>query len=403
MRTLANNAGLSEDRVSGSSPRSSNLEQVILKPDFPEEGHASAPDDVRDPAETGLYGVNGSIPMRVRINRLGQANEPDGPNLGVPVERVQAMRWIIVIVAVLVTAPGCGWKEESEKWRRTAEDYKAQLATANSTLDQTRTEHIEKLRAQSQKLSDAMLEASTKLDPLAIRKIYLNNRDLSDVARQLEAENAAAVPKDGDLSLSDAQLRFAVTDFKGRSVVRAYLDYESDPFLQCELTTTEPVLRVPYNIATEFYDELFKGSRAHASAKSFFTLDEHATDEIKDEIAEKLADAQFRARRGEIDARYKDAVTSAFGVYLKQGGSATAEGLPKPVFLTHKFRTPGRHEIRIQVEPKTPVWEVRLTATEVAKGQDEKIIKNWQINASTTPDLKNIPRMVFWIRYRPGD
>lgn len=201
--------------------------------------------------------------------------------------------------------------------------------------------------------------------------------------------------------LADAQLRFDVTGYKGRSVIRAYLDYDNAPFLESELAVTEPVLPLPYNIATGFYDELFKADRAHASesASSFFPLD----DDAKGEITAKLADTHFSARRGEIDTRYKNAVTSEFSAYLKRGSSGTPQGLPKPVFLAHQFCTPGRHEIRIQLEPKTPDWEVRLTATDVTKEKNEKIIKYWQLNANTTPLPNNIPNMVFWIRYRPDD
>ena len=137
--------------------------------------------------------------------------------------------------------------------------------------------------------------------------------------------------------------------------------------------------------------------------KSLFVVDEQAKDEMKDEIATKLADAEFSARRGEINARYKNAVNSEFTGYLKRGSFDTPEGLPKPVFLAHQFRTPGRHEIRVRVEPKTTVWEVRLTATEMANGKNEQTIKYWQLNPSTTSDPTNIPRMVFWIRYRPDD
>ena len=313
------------------------------------------------------------------------------------------MRWIVV-VAALVASPGCGWSSETEKWRRTAEDYKTQLATANTTLDQTRKdfkEQSEKWQIQSQKLGAAMIDASTKLDPFEIRKIYLDNRDLTAVADQLEAKIASAVPEDGALMLTDAQLRFDVTGYKGRSVIRAYLDYDNAPFLESELAVTEPVLPLPYNIATGFYDELFKADRAHASesASSFFPLD----DDAKDEITAKLADTHFSVRRGEIDTRYKNAVTSEFSAYLKRGSFGTPQGLPKPVFLAHQFCTPGRHEIRIRLEPKTPDWEVRLTATDVAKEKDEKIIKYWQLNANTTPLPNNIPNMVFWIRYRPDD
>ena len=313
------------------------------------------------------------------------------------------MRWIIV-VAALVASPGCGWSSETEKWRRTAEDFKTQLETANTTLDQTRKdlkEQSEKWQIQSQKLGAAMIDASSTLDPLEIRKIYLDNRDLTAVADQLEAKIASAVPEDGDLMLTDAQLRFDVTGYKGRSVIRAYLDYDNAPFLESELAVTEPVLPLPYNIATGFYDELFKADRVHASesASSFFPLD----DDAKDEMTAKLADTHFSARRGEIDKRYKNAVTSEFNAYLKRGDFGTPQGIPKPIFLAHQFRTPGRHEIRIQLEPKTPDWEVRLTATDVAKEKDEKTIKYWQLNAKTTPLPNNIPTMVFWIRYRPED
>jgi hypothetical protein len=338
--------------------------------------------------------------MHLGINRRRGSIESEGANPGTPVERVQAMR-CIVVVAVLVALSGCGWKAESENWRRTAEDYKTQLATANATFEQTLKEQSEKSRLQSQQLSDAMVDASTKLDPLAIKKIYQDHRDLTDVVRQLEAEITSAVPAAGELMLADAQLRFDVTHYKGRSIIRAYVDYDIAPFLETELAAAEPVLPLPYNIATGFYDELFKTNRAGASAKSFFVLDDAAKDEIKDGIATKLADAQFGARREEIDTRYKDAVNSAFSDYLKRGDMP--RGAPKSIFLARQFRTPGRHEIRIQLEPKTPVWEVRLTATEVAKGKDDKIIKYWQLNPSTTPDLKNIPRMAFWIRYRPED
>ena len=251
------------------------------------------------------------------------------------------MRWIVV-VAALVASPGCGWSSETEKWRRTAEDYKTQLETANTTLDQTQKdfkEQSEKWQIQSQKLGAAMIDASTTLDPFEIRKIYLDNRDLTAVADQLEAKIASAVPEDGDLMLTDAQLRFDVTGYKGRSVIRAYLDYDSAPFLESELAVTEPVLPLPYNIATGFYDELFKADRAHASesASSFFPLD----DDAKDEITAKLADTHFAARRGEIDTRYKNAVTSEFSAYLKRGGFGTPQGLPKPVFLAAPVPHPG--------------------------------------------------------------
>jgi hypothetical protein len=201
--------------------------------------------------------------------------------------------------------------------------------------------------------------------------------------------------------LTDAQLRFDVTGYKGRSVIRAYLDYDLAPFLVAELAANEPILPLPYNIATAFYDQISKADRAHTSesASSLFPLD----DDAKDEKTAKLADTHFAKRRGEIDTRYKDAVTSEFSAYIQRGGFGTTRGVPNPVFLARQFRTPGRHEIRIQMEPKSPDWEVRLTATEVAKEKSEKTIWSWQLNASTTPDPKNIPRMVFWIRYGPAD
>jgi hypothetical protein len=313
------------------------------------------------------------------------------------------MRWI-VIVAALVASPGCGWSSDSEKWRRSAEDFKTQLATANTTLDQARKdfkEQSEKWQLQSQKLGAAMIDASTTLDPFEIRKIYQDNRDLTAVADQLEAKIASAVPEDGALVLTDAQLRFDVTGYKGRSVIRAYLDNDNAPFLESELAVTEPVLPLRYNIATGFYDELLKADRAHASESesSFFPLDDAA----KRELTAELADTHFSARRGEIDTRYKNAVTSEFSAFVKRGSFGTPQGLPKPIFLAHQFCTPGRHEIRIRLEPKTPDWEVRLTATDVAKAKDEKIIKYWQLNANTTPIPNYIPNMVFWIRYRPDD
>ena len=246
-----------------------------------------------------------------------------------------------------------------------------------------------------------MLDASSRLDPLEIRKIYLDNHDLTAVADQLEAKIASAVPEDGALLLTDAQLRFDVTGYQGRSVIRVYLDYDSAPFLESELAVSEPVLPLTYNIAAGFYDELFKADRVHASesASSFFTVD----DDAKDEMTAKLADTHFSARRGEIDTRYKNAVTSEFSAYVKRGSLGTPQGVPKPIFLARQFSTPGRHEIRIRLEPKTPDWEIRLTATEVAKEKDDKTIKYWQLNAVTTPLPNNIPNMVFWIWYRPVD
>jgi hypothetical protein len=313
------------------------------------------------------------------------------------------MRWIVV-VAALVASTGCGWSSETEKWRRTAEDLKSQLATANTSLDQSRKdfkEQSEKWQLQSQKLGAAMIKASTTLDPFEITKVYRDNRDLAAVANQLETKIASAVPEDGDLVLTDAQLRFDVTGYEGRSVIRAYLDYDNAPFLESELAVPEPVLPLRYDIATEFYDELLKADRADASesASSFFPLDNNA----KGEIAAKHADAHFSARRGEIDTRYKNAVTSGFSALLKRGGFGTPQKLPKPIYLAHQFATPGRHEIRIRLEPKTPDWEVQITATDVAKEKSEKIIKYWQLNANTTPLPSNIPSMVFWIKYRPDD
>ncbi len=310
------------------------------------------------------------------------------------------MRWIVV-VAVLVASSGCGWSSEAEKWRRTAEDYKTQLATANTNLDQTRKDSKEQSEKWQSKLGAAMIDASAKLDPLEVRQIYLANRDLTTVADQLEAKIASIKPEDGALVLTDAQLRFDVTGYKGRSVIRAYLDYDLAPFFVSELAADKPVLAVPYNIATAFYDELLKSDRAHASesASSLFAIG----DDAKDENTAKLADTHFAARRGEIDTRYKNAVTSAFSAFVQRGGLSTTRGVPNPVFLARQFHTPGRHEVRVQIEPKSPDWEVQLTATEVTKEKSDKTIWSWQLNASTTPDPKNIPRMVFWIRYGPDD
>ena len=141
------------------------------------------------------------------------------------------------------------------------------------------------------------------------------------------------------LALTDAELRFDVTGFKGRSVIRAYLDYESGPFLQSELAVPEPVLPLPYNIATGFYDEIFKADRGSASesASSFFAIG----DDAKDELTAKLADRHFSARRGEIDTRYKNAVTSEFSAFLKRGDVGTPPGLPKPTFLPRRVLRPG--------------------------------------------------------------
>jgi hypothetical protein len=310
------------------------------------------------------------------------------------------MRWIIV-VAVLVASPGCGWSSDAEKWRRTAEDFKTQLETANTTLDQTRNDFKEQSEKSQRRLAAAMIDASATVDPYEIRKIYMDNRDLTAVADQLEAKVAAAVPEDGALVLADAQLRLDVTGFRGGSVIRAYLDYDSAPLLQSELAVPEPDLPLTYNIATAFYDELLKADRAQASdnARSFFAVG----DDAKDELTAKLAGTHFAARRSEIDTRYRDAVTSEFSKYLERGNLGTPQGVPKPVFLARQFRTPGRHEIRIQVEPKTTDWEVRLTITEVAKEKKDKTIKYWQLNAKTAPLPSNIPSMVFWIRYGPDD
>ena len=204
------------------------------------------------------------------------------------------MRWI-VLVAVLVASSGCGWSSEAEKWRRTAEDHQSQLATANNALDQTRKElqeQTEKWQNQSQKLNAAMIDASSKLDPFEIRKIYLDNRDLAAVADQLEAKIASAIPADGDLVLTDAQLRFDVTGYQGRSVIRAYLDYDTAPILVSELAATEPVLALRYNIASEFYGEILTANRAHASESvtSLFPVNDRANEEM----AAKLADSEFR-------------------------------------------------------------------------------------------------------------
>jgi hypothetical protein len=310
----------------------------------------------------------------------------------------------IVVVAALVASSGCGSSSETEKWRRSAEDYRTQLEAANTALEQTRKDFKEKSgnwQVQSQKLGAAMLDATMILDPYEIRKIYQDNRDLPTVVEQLQTKIASAAPKEAEPALTDAQLRFDVTGYKGRSVIKAYLDYDSAPFLKSELAATEPVLRLPYNVANQFYDELLKADRAQTSesAGSFFALGDAA----KEEMTAKLADTRFAARRAEIDARYKNAVTAEFSAYLERGNSDKPQQVPKPVFVPSQFSTPGRHEIRIELEPKTLDWEVRLTATEVAKEKKDKTIMYWQLNASTTPLTTNIPRLVFWTRSRPAD
>ena len=246
-----------------------------------------------------------------------------------------------------------------------------------------------------------MIDASATLDPLEIRKIYLDNRDLTAVTDQLEARIAAAEPEDGDLMLTDAQLRFDVTGFKGRAVIRAYLDYESAPFLESELAVPEPVLPLPYNIATGFYDELFKADRVHASesANSFFASD----DDAKDEMTAKLAGTHFSGagarsiRVTKMQSLPNLSLTSSEETLVRRGEyrsrfSCRASSAPR-----------AGTKSAFRLEPKTADWEVRLTATEVAKEKNDKTIKYWQLNANTTPLPNNIPAMVFWIRYRPED
>ncbi len=297
----------------------------------------------------------------------------------------------LVLIAIVLALPGCGWKEEAENWHRTAEGYKEQLETANKDLDQTRKdleEQSEQWQARSTELGKAMVDASTTLDPLAIKTIYQHNRDLTAIIQKLNAEIATPVPQAGVLLLADAQLRLDVVDFKGRSVIRAFLDEDNNPFLEYELAASEPALPVPDKIANEFYDEISRTVKAG---------------DFMDLFATQEAEHSFAARRGEIDSRYKDAVKKAFSNYLKSGKFETPQGAPRPIFLARQFRTPGRHEIRIQVEPKTPVWQVRIIATEVPRDKAEKVIRDWQLNPRTTPDPKIIPRMVFWIRHRPDD
>jgi hypothetical protein len=297
----------------------------------------------------------------------------------------------VVLITILLGLPGCGWKQDAENWRRTAEDYKAQLETANQALDQTRKdlkEHSEQWQARSTELGKAMVDASTTLDPLAIKTIYQDNRDLTAIIQKLNAETASALPQAGILLLADAQLRLDVVDIKGRSVIRAFLDEDNHPFLAYELAATEPALPVPDTIASELYDDIFRTSKARNYIDTFATQE---------------AEHSFAARRGEIDRRYRDAVKEAFSNYLKDGRFETPQGVPRPIFLARQFRTPGRHEIRIQVEPKTPVWQVRIIATEVSRDKAEKVVKDWQLNPRTTPNPRIIPRMMFWIRHRPDD
>ena len=107
--------------------------------------------------------IFGSIGPRA-VHRVGR------PSSGIPtLERVQAMRWIIV-VAALVASPGCGWSSETEKWRRTAEDFKTQLETANTTLDQNPEgdlkEQSEKWQFQSKKLGGSNDRRQLDFGPL---------------------------------------------------------------------------------------------------------------------------------------------------------------------------------------------------------------------------------------------
>jgi hypothetical protein len=296
-----------------------------------------------------------------------------------------------VLIATFLALPGCGWKGEAENWRRTAEDYKEQLETANKALGQTRKdleEQSEQWQARSTELGKAMVDASTMLDPSAIKTIYEDNRDLTAIIQKLNAQIATPLPQAGVLLLADAQLRLDVVDIKGRSVLRAFLDEETDPFLKHEFAATEPALPVPDKIADEFYDEILRTSKAGT---------------FMDLVATQEAERSFVARRGEIDRRYKSAVRTAFSNYLKDGQFETPQGVPGPVFLARQFRTPGRHEIRIQIEPKTPIWQVRIIVTDVSRDKAEKVVKEWQLNPRTTPDPRIIPRMVFWIRHRPDD
>jgi len=220
-----------------------------------------------------------------------------------------------VIGGILLTLAGCGFKDEvakltkeSENWRQLAEGYKTQLADAQTNFK----EQSEKWQEQSKNLSAAMVDASTKLDPLAIKTIYQDNRELTKIVEELRAKVASAVPQGGTLMLADAQLRFDVSGYKGRSVIRAYLDDDQDPFLDTDLSATEPVLPLPYNLASGFFDEIFKDFRSKIPGGFPFA---GFNDQMKDQLAAKQAEPSFAARRAEIDARYKNAVTASFSDY----------------------------------------------------------------------------------------
>src|SRR5262249_16428590 len=156
---------------------------------------------------------------------MGPSNQSSsGPEESSPgvrtMRRLVILTSSVVLITTLLALPGCGWKEGAENWRRTAENYKEQLETANKALDQTRKdlkEQSEQWQVRSTELGKAMVDASTTLDPLAIKTIYQDNRDLTAIIQKLNAAIASALPPQaGVLLLADAQLRLDVVDFKGR-------------------------------------------------------------------------------------------------------------------------------------------------------------------------------------------
>ncbi len=132
-------------------------------------------------------------------------------------------------------------KDESAKWRKQSEDWQEKFDNAQTRLN----DQSEEWQAKVDNLGKAMVVATDKLDPLNLKEIYRDNKDLNKIIEELKRKIAKAEAAEGDLLLGDRRIFFEIIDVRGNAVVTATIDDQPNLLTKIDIRAKTAPRRQP--------------------------------------------------------------------------------------------------------------------------------------------------------------
>ena len=146
-------------------------------------------------------------------------------------------------------------EEQSEKWQKQAENLEKKLETES-----------QEWRKQTDQLGKQMVVATDKLDPVGIKELFRDYKELKLLNEQLEATLAAASAADGTSLAGISDLKIELLRPRGTAVLGAYIDEEKDPIFEVHLQSAPPSLNIQFDLANAMCEDFRRRVTANTSA-----------------------------------------------------------------------------------------------------------------------------------------